>query len=664
MLIIIVSFFFPFYCHIRVIISVLMATSLAYMGVANPTVHWADPYSTGGTIVSSPAIATDGTIYIGSNDNKLHAINSDGSAKWTFTTGDWVDSTPAIGADGTVYFGSWDNQLYAVNPSNGSKLWDFNTSSSIIASPALGVDGRIYFGSKDEFFYALESNGSLAWETYIGNAITSSAAIGHDGTIYFGDENGTFHALNQDGTTKWTYEVDDVTDTNKSILSSPAIDLSGNLYFGSGNGYCYSIADGVSAAVLNWKLGTNDRMDASPVLGQNNEVFFVSRDGYLRSVDTVTGITNWEGFTGDVFYSSPVVDANGRVYVIGYTGFGENHLFAFNKDGSKAWDTNNTSSPLTIPGIVDSSLALDANGNLFFGCFDKNVYAINVGTGLADNPWPQFQRNGHRTGAWPSYSVNVTISPAGAGQVNGTGIYNQGATATLNIIPNSNDGYIFGYWNGDQLGSGNPLTIEVNSNINLTANFGLKNYTLSVISTTGGTAIGSGNIQHGTMKTISATPDYGYLFTGWTGEGVTSPSSSTTTVNMTQARSVTATFTETPPQLNETLEVVQFGSSWYSNNWFGYFYQSSSGWCYHFNLGWIYPEIQTDGSIWLWSTQLNWLWVDSVSYSKYYAWAAMDNDWIYFDFQSETGPKVYHFNNETWNDFDKSKEESLTETLF
>jgi hypothetical protein len=42
----------------------------------------------------------------------------------------------------------------------------------------------------------------------------------------------------------------------------------------------------------------------------------------------------------------------------------------------------------------------------------------------------------------------------------------------------------------------------------------------------------------------------------------------------------------------------------------------------------------------------------------------MDNDWIYFDFLPEAGPKVYHFNNETWNDFDKSKEVSLTETLF
>ncbi|MDC0547403.1 PQQ-binding-like beta-propeller repeat protein [Opitutales bacterium] len=537
-----------------------MATALAYTGAANPTTHWETPYSTGGTIFSSPAIATDGTVYIGSNDNKLHAINSDGSAKWTFTTGDWVDSTPAIGADGTVYFGSWDNQLYAVNPTDGSKLWDFNTSSSIIASPAIGVDGRIYFGSKDEFFYALESNGSLAWESYIGNPIASSAALGQDGTIYFGDENGTFHARNQDGSEKWSYSVDVVTDMNNSILSSPAIDLSGNLYFGSGNGFCYSIADNGTSASLNWKFATSDRVDASPVLGENNEVFFVSRDGYLRSLDTNTGIANWEVFSGDVFYSSPTVDLNGRVYVIGYTGFGENHLFAYNSNGTKAWDTNNSSSLLNIGGLVDSSLALDGNGNLFFGCFDNKVYSVNVGSGIAQNAWPQLQRNNARTGAWPSYSINVNIMPTGAGEVNGTGIYNQGATANLAVISNSNDGYSFGYWSGDKTSSDNPLSIEMNSNINLTANFGLNAYVLSVNAGIGGSVIGSGNVAHGTMAAITATPDNGYSFSGWNGEAVTDPSSASTTVNMTQARTVTAIFSKNSYFLNVNISPINGGT--------------------------------------------------------------------------------------------------------
>ena len=37
---------------------------------------------------SSPAIGRDGTIYVGSLDNSLYAINPDGSQKWEFETGD------------------------------------------------------------------------------------------------------------------------------------------------------------------------------------------------------------------------------------------------------------------------------------------------------------------------------------------------------------------------------------------------------------------------------------------------------------------------------------------------------------------------------------------------------------------------------------------------
>ena len=67
---------------------------ISHISFGNPSLHWATPYSSNGPIYSSPAIANDGTVYIGSNDKKLHAINANGTAKWTFTAGDWIDSTP------------------------------------------------------------------------------------------------------------------------------------------------------------------------------------------------------------------------------------------------------------------------------------------------------------------------------------------------------------------------------------------------------------------------------------------------------------------------------------------------------------------------------------------------------------------------------------------
>ena len=527
-----------------VILSAFLTASALWDLSANSFSHASMDWNatTGGVIFSSPAIAADGSIYIGSNDNMLHAFNADGTNKWSFETGNWVDSTPSIGPDGTIYVGSWDNKIYALNPDNGNKNWEYETNSYIVASPAIGADGKIYIGFKDSIFYAFESNGSVAWEYFTGEPITSSAALGQDGTIYFGDENGTFHAVNPDGSGKWTYTVDTVTDTNKSILSSPALDLSGNIYFGSGNGNCYSIIDNGENASLNWSFPAFDRVDASPVLGINDEIFFVSRDGYLRSLSTLTGNLNWDAFVGDVFYSSPVVDVNGRTYVIGYTGGGENHLFAFDPDGTKVWDTNETDCPFQIGGLVDSSLALSTDGKLYYGCFDNRLYCLDVGVGPASSDWPMFQRSSRRDGAWPSYLLEILVSPTGVATSMGEGIYNEGATATLSLA-DITTGYSFNEWTGGASGNSNPLNILISSNTTVTANFTLNKYQLVVSGGSGGSVSGSGTFDHGTTAPILATPEQGYSFSGWSGQGIASTSATTTTVSMTDNRTITASFT-------------------------------------------------------------------------------------------------------------------------
>ena len=38
-------------------------------------------------IYSSPALGADGTIYVGSEDDNLYAINPDGTQQWAFATG-------------------------------------------------------------------------------------------------------------------------------------------------------------------------------------------------------------------------------------------------------------------------------------------------------------------------------------------------------------------------------------------------------------------------------------------------------------------------------------------------------------------------------------------------------------------------------------------------
>nr|6TJB_A Chain A, Cake2 [synthetic construct]6TJB_B Chain B, Cake2 [synthetic construct]6TJB_C Chain C, Cake2 [synthetic construct]6TJB_D Chain D, Cake2 [synthetic construct]6TJB_E Chain E, Cake2 [synthetic construct] len=73
-------------------------------------------FKTGKAIEASPVIGEDGTIYVGSNDGHLYAINPDGTEKWRFKTGKAIEASPVIGEDGTIYVGSNDGHLYAINP--------------------------------------------------------------------------------------------------------------------------------------------------------------------------------------------------------------------------------------------------------------------------------------------------------------------------------------------------------------------------------------------------------------------------------------------------------------------------------------------------------------------------------------------------------------------
>ena len=162
-------------------------------GVEEGTRKWV--FETGGSVVSSPAIGSDGTIYVGSNDGNLYAINAHGILKWKFLTGGAVHSRPAIGTDGTIFIGSFDHYVYAINP-NGSLKWRFPTKGEVNGSPIIGQDGTIYIGSFDHYFYAINPNGSLKWKLQTEGELFSSPTIGSDGTIYFASWDHHLYAIN------------------------------------------------------------------------------------------------------------------------------------------------------------------------------------------------------------------------------------------------------------------------------------------------------------------------------------------------------------------------------------------------------------------------------------------------------------------------------------
>lgn len=74
---------------------------------------------------------------------------------WTHTTYSTVRSSPAV-VDGTVYIGSDDRDVYALDAATGTPRWTHTTHGCIRSSPAV-VDGIVYIGSDDKRVHALDA---------------------------------------------------------------------------------------------------------------------------------------------------------------------------------------------------------------------------------------------------------------------------------------------------------------------------------------------------------------------------------------------------------------------------------------------------------------------------------------------------------------------------
>jgi len=114
---------------------------------------------------NSPTIGDDGVVYIaaniGSSSSQLYAINPDGTVRWIFSTEgtaypDFICSSPAIGNDGTIYFGSHDYSVYAID-CDGNLKWKYKAGNVVMASPALSPNGLLLVSSWDGNLYAFGS---------------------------------------------------------------------------------------------------------------------------------------------------------------------------------------------------------------------------------------------------------------------------------------------------------------------------------------------------------------------------------------------------------------------------------------------------------------------------------------------------------------------------
>jgi outer membrane protein assembly factor BamB/fibronectin type 3 domain-containing protein len=270
----------------------------------NGTKKWT--YTTGGSIVSNAAVDKDGTVYFTAQDNKLYALDANGGKKWTYpitATGTQTPSSPAIGSDGTVYVGSYDGRLYAINP-DGSKIWDFPTGDRIFSSPAIAPNGTIYVCSYDHNVYAVSPAGAKQWSFPTGGMIFSSPAIGSDGTIYIGAYDSKFYAIWPNGTKRWDFT------TSNTFYSSPAIGPDGTIYVGNDDSKLHAFTP---SGKNKWNFTAGQAVECSPTVTADGTIYVGSNDGKMYAI-WPDGSEKWEFPTGKTILSAAVIDSDGTVY--------------------------------------------------------------------------------------------------------------------------------------------------------------------------------------------------------------------------------------------------------------------------------------------------------------------------------------------------------------
>ena len=198
----------------------------------------------------------------------------------------------------------------------------------------------------------------------------------HSG-VYPGSAPRQFHRI------KWKFPTGD------RIVSSP-VWSDGVIYFGGDDGNIYAV-DAKTGRQL-WKHTTGGPAPSTPAV-VDGTLYVVSYDGKLHALDARTGGVRWKFATGgerrfeakglnglqprnqtiadpfDVFLSSPVV-AEGAVYF----GSGDGNLYAVDvASGELRWK-------FQTGDVVHASPAY-ADGVLYFGSWDSYFYAVEAATG-------------------------------------------------------------------------------------------------------------------------------------------------------------------------------------------------------------------------------------------------------------------------------------------
>ncbi|MFK0229880.1 PQQ-binding-like beta-propeller repeat protein [Streptomyces sp. NPDC090303] len=327
-----------------------------------------------GDVITSSAIIAGDSVFVGSHDRSLYALNArTGALKWKKETAGTVESTPAF-ADSQVFATSTDGTLQALDAGTGEVNWikkgGFSASSPVVVEADSHANGRVYVGSVNGNLSAYDFDGNLEWQFKTGgpngaDPVRSSPSIaivrGRE-VVFFGTDSGHLFAV--DTATqmiRWTASV------NGDLVAAPSIE-GGRVFAGSRGGVMYAFDSDTGNQL--WQFTADGPVTGFAAVDEASatdagQIYFGAHGGHIYSLAADTGALVWSTQVDAPVLSSPALGSD-----ILYIGAGDNILAMNPDDGSQLWSAKTR-------GAVNAAPSL-SQAMLFVGSADNNLYAFGL----------------------------------------------------------------------------------------------------------------------------------------------------------------------------------------------------------------------------------------------------------------------------------------------
>jgi sugar lactone lactonase YvrE len=425
------------------LIVLLFTLSLSYGQTITTLWNYSMPSIVGQT--TSPAIGTDGTVYIacsltaaqrviGSTTPNFFAINpgpvsaGGGTLKWSTQITesptvpasekpDDITSTPSVHPDGSIYMGGiFGRAVFKLNPVSGNRtaviggLGRQRQNGFAFSPDGASVYTGFYNTASNKGIKSLKSDLSAKnWDFEIDKEFNLTPAIAADGTIYAASittatvdarhptADRYMYAINSDGTQKWA--VPYCTGNVGYVASAIAIGPDGTVYLAA---KLNATPDGVLKA-YNPSDGTEKwsttiagfNVERSGVaIAPNGTLYLGNTGGFMRSYNPVTGAQINSFTASGAIQVVPTIDNDGKIYFGTITG----NFYVLNSDLTSAYTV------LSLGTSIHSAAIIGADGTIYVasttgtGTNSGKLYALQTtATGPATSNWPMYGKTALHT---------------------------------------------------------------------------------------------------------------------------------------------------------------------------------------------------------------------------------------------------------------------------